>query len=490
VSRSVSTAVGVLIVVGMRWTDRLIGLVSTMVLARLLVPEDFGIIAMASLVIGLIDVLLDMGVNITLIQNKDATQDDYDAAWTLRLLQSALASALIVVAAHPAAAYFHDLRLSSVIQVLAVSVLLAGCENIGIVSFQKKMEFGREFRFFFARRLIGFLITMAAAWYLQSYWALVIGTLAARLAAVVLSYALHPMRPRLSWVRMIPMLTFSSWNLLRGTSCYLAENLHRLLVGRRESTPVMGSYALASDIAAMPSVELLAPLNRVLFPLLVAVKDDPPQLKRVFLLAIAVQALIGVPAGAGLALVAHEAVRALLGERWMAAVPFIQIMGCINIVSALSVSGGYVLLAMGRAKVTALHAWGQVLMFAVLAEALIPTGGAMAIAGLRLAVATAGLLSFIYLIGREQPSWRLLDVLRCVWRPCAAAAVMGLVLLGLPSMAHWPVLLPLLLKSGLGALVYGATVLALWLIGGRPDGAEAYLLGKFKRLRKGRAGPA
>lgn len=471
--------------VGMRWTDRLIGLASTMILARLLAPDDFGIIAMASLVIGLIDVLLDMGVNITLVQNKEATQDDFDAAWTLRLIQSALAGALVVGAAQPSAAYFHDPRLASVVQALAVSVLLAGCENIGIVTFQKKMEFGLEFRFFFSRRISGFLITIAAAWYLHSYWALVVGQVAGRLVGVVLSYAVHPMRPRLSWVSMKPMLAFSSWNLLRGISGYLAENLHRLLVGRRESTALMGSYTLASDIAAMPSIELLAPLNRVLFPVLVAVKDDPPQLKRVFLLAIAVQALIGVPAGAGLALVASEAVRALLGERWMAAVPFIQIMGCINIVSALSVSGAYVLLAMGRARITALHSWCQVLMFVVLAQFLIPTGGAMAIAVLRLVVATAGLLSFIYLVGREQPSWRLADVLRGVWRPCAAAALMVLVLWSLPDLAHWPVLLPLLFKSALGTLVYGAAVVALWLIGGRPDGAEAYLLGKAKgRLKR------
>ena len=165
VSRSVSAVVGALIAVGIRWTDRLIGLVSTVILARLLVPDDFGIIAMASLVIGLIDVLLDMGVNITLVQNKHATQDDFDAAWTLRLMQSGLAAVAIFLAAYPAARYFHDPRVTGVVQALALSVLLVGFENIGIVSFQKKMEFGQEFRFFFGKRISGFLITMVAAWY-------------------------------------------------------------------------------------------------------------------------------------------------------------------------------------------------------------------------------------------------------------------------------------------------------------------------------------
>ena len=69
---------GALIVVGMRWTDRLVGLLSTLILARLLVPADFGVVAMASIVVGLVDVLLDLGVNVALIHNRDATKEDFD----------------------------------------------------------------------------------------------------------------------------------------------------------------------------------------------------------------------------------------------------------------------------------------------------------------------------------------------------------------------------------------------------------------------------
>ncbi len=484
--QSVSAPIGALIVVGIRWTDRLVGLVSTLILARLLAPEDFGIISMASLVIGLIDILLDMGVNITLVQNKYATQDDFDAAWTLRMIQSGLATAAIFLAAYPAASYFHDARVTAVVQALSLAVLLAGFENIGVVAFQKKMEFGMEFLFFFAKRISSFCITIAAAWYLHSYWSLVIGTVAARLIGVVLSFAMHPMRPRFSWVRMKAMLSFSSWNLLRGIGGHLSENLHRLLVGRRESPALMGSYTLASDIAAMPSIELLAPLNRVLFPMFVAVKDDADELKRIFLLAVAVQALVGVPAGAGLTLVAHELVSALMGERWMNAVPFIQIMGGINIVAALSASGAYVLLALGRARLIAIQSWSQVLMFGSMAVLLIPTGGATAIAELRLGVAATGLLTFIYLIRKERPSWHLMDMLAGVWRPCVASMVMAIALLSLPA-PDLPVMLQLFLKTAVGALVYATVVLTLWLMGGQPDGAEAYFLNKVRELKKSSA---
>ena len=95
---------GAVLTVSMRWTDRLIGLVSTLILARLLVPEDFGIIAMASIVVGLTEVLFDLGVNVALIQNKSPTKGHYDTAWTLRLLQSGVAAILVAGTAPLAAA--------------------------------------------------------------------------------------------------------------------------------------------------------------------------------------------------------------------------------------------------------------------------------------------------------------------------------------------------------------------------------------------------
>ena len=466
--------------IGMRWTDRLIGLISTMILARLLLPEDFGIIAMASIVVGLADVLLDMGVNITLIQNRNATQEDYNAAWTIRLIESTLGALVVFLLAEPAAEYFRDPRVVDVTRALAFSLLLTGCENIGVVNFQKKMEFGLEFRFFFIKRMAGFIITIGAAFLLHSYWAMVIGALSGRAIGSVLSYVAHPMRPRLSVARMKPMLSFSSWNLVRGIGSYLGENLHRFLVGRRESSGVMGAYSLGSDIAAMPSTELLAPLSRVLFPLFVKLTHDLTQLKKAFLLALGIQTLVGIPAGTGLALVSRELVLALLGEKWIAAIPFVQLMGAINILSAIGVSGGYLLLALGRSKVTAILTWVMILLFVMFATLVIPRGGAMEIAMLRLVVAGCGFLVFIYLVMRELPALTVREMLGSIWRPCVASALMALALLAMPTLSGIPMIAQLLLKAALGAMVFSVAMLALWRFVGCPAGAESYLLDKVK----------
>ena len=189
--KSVSPAKGALLVVGMRWSDRLIGVISTLILVRLLVPADFGIVAMASIVVGLVDTLLDLGVGSALIQNRHAGRDEFDTAWTLRLAQSALAAIVLWFIAPYAAESFRDPRVLDVLRLMALTVLLGGFENIGIVSFQKNMEFGRDFRFFFLRRLSGFSATIVLAFLLHSYWAMVIGALVGRLAGVGLSFVLH-----------------------------------------------------------------------------------------------------------------------------------------------------------------------------------------------------------------------------------------------------------------------------------------------------------
>lgn len=479
-TRTLSAPKSALAVVGMRWTDRLIGIVSTIILARLLVPEDFGIIAMASIVIGLVDVLLDMGVNVALIQRKDATQEDYDAAWTLRLLQSVLATLVVLAAARPAAAYFGDPRVESVIRALSLALLVSGFENIGTVTFQKKREFGVEFIFFFARRISMFIITVVAAWLIHSYWALVVGTLSGRVVGVALSYAMHPMRPRLSCARMRSILSVSSWNLLRGIAGYLNDNLHRFVVGGREPAAVMGSYSLGSDIAAMPSTELLAPLGRVLFPMFVEMRDDSEKLKRGFLLALGIQTLVAIPAGTGLILVAGQIVHVLLGEKWMSAVPFVQIIGVVNILIAIGASGGLVLLALGRTKLMALSAWASVLLFLPLAMLAFPDAGAAGIATLRLAVAVVGLLLALYLIKRELGTLRWGEMLAAVWRPCTASAGMAVVLLALPALHTWAPSAQMLMKISLGATVYFLVMLALWRAAGCPEGAETYLLQKAR----------
>ena len=473
---------GAILTVSMRWTDRLIGFVSTLILARLITPDDFGIIAMASLVIGLIDALLALGVNVALIQNRDATQAHYDTAWTVRLAQSALAAAIIFCAAFPAADYFNDARVTPVMQWLSLSMLMLGFENIGIVNFQKEMRFGMEFRFVFYKRLTGFVVTIAATLILRNYWALVIATIAARFSGVLFSYMMHPMRPRLSIEKLREILSVSQWMLVHSVGVYLNRGIDKMLLGRRAPAGVVGGYALADETSAMPTTEILAPMNRVLFPAFVAAKHDLRELKRLYLLAQGVQCLVGMSAGVGLALVAHETVLLLLGEQWLFVVPIAQVLALASVVEAITTSGAYVCVTLGAIRYGSLVNWSQVAVFVIAALLLLPQGEAMHFAWLRLAVVGAGLFLSIALLMRALHNVRLVEIARTVYRPLAGVCVMALAVIFVGQHLHLPLLPALAVKVATGAAVFTSTVVALWLAGGKPEGAESYLLSKAAPL--------
>ncbi len=474
---------GTLIVVTMRWTDRLIGLISTLILARLLLPNDFGVVAMASLIVGLLDVLLDLGVVAVLIHKKDCDTEDYNNAWTVRLIQSTGIAILIALIAPLAANYYSDERVTDVLRVMALTTLVAGFENIGIVAFQKDMRFGRDFQFFFMRRVIGFSVTMGLAWWLESYWALPIGALAGRIAGVALSYGMHPFRPRWSLNRFSSIWSFSQWMLLRSIGMYVDSRLDKLLIGHRADASVIGAYSLADEIAAMPTTELLAPIGRVLFPAFVEAREQPERLKQSYLMALAVQTMLAVPAGTGLALVARNAVELLLGERWLIAVPFVQILALIYGINAISHAAGYLLLTLGRVRIMAQFIWLQVAIFACGALTFFGNADAETLAQWRLVVAVIGASGFIAMVLREVRSLSARDILIYIWRPFASASLMAVALMNLP-VGGFSLMSGFLLQCATGAIIYCAAILSLWILAGKPSGGEAYIIGKIAILTR------
>ena len=469
---------GALIVVAMRWTDRLIGLFSTLVLARLLAPGDFGVVAMASVVVGLADVLLDLGVNVALIQNRDADEEDYSTAWTIRLIQGAIAGALILLAAPFSAEYYDDPRVVDVMQIMALTIFLGGFENIGVVAFQKKMQFGLDFKFFFLKRLVGVFVTLGLALWLHSYWAMIIGALAGRTAGVALSFAMHPLRPRITLSRFRTLWSFSQWVLVRNIGGYADTKLDKFVLGGRSDAATVGGYTLADEIASIPTSELLAPLGRVLFPAFVDARHDPVLLANTFLRALAIQALIVIPAGIGIALVAEPLVLTLLGQQWVIAIQFIEIIALLQIVLVLSHAASYLLLAVGKVKLLSIYTWGQVAIFIVLAMTLSKNVGAVGIAWLRFSVAVFGLFCFIVIVLKNFPELSAKDFVRAIFRPILAAGLMASVVINSNFVSvSQPVLLLTLVFTG--AITYCVAILLLWRIAGCPDGPESYLLEKI-----------
>jgi O-antigen/teichoic acid export membrane protein len=338
------------------------------------------------------------------------------------------------------------------------------------------MEFGRDFQFFFFRRVAGFVVTIALAFWLKSYWAMVIGAVVGRTVGVAISYGMHDYRPRLSMMRFRQLWSFSQWILVGNIGTYGLMQIDKFLVGRRTDAATMGSYSLADDIAAMPTTELLSPLSRVLFPLFVDTAHDPEKLRVAFCKAIGVQTLLALPAGVGLCMVASDAVLLLLGERWQQAIPLVQTLALISVFSALTYSSSYLLLALGRVSLQALLSWLRFGMLAFLVIVVFPDAGVRGIANIRLATTALGFMLFVWLVLHYVESVRLRDFVEHSWRPLLSTGIMALSLGVFPRFESLALFVQVFLSVAFGAGVYVCSILVLWRVSGCRDGGETYLL--------------
>ena len=228
--------------------DRGVGLISTIVLARLLLPVDFGVVAMASSVIAVVELLSSFGLDVALIQHPRAGREQFDTAWTLNPLFAVACAGVLAVAAYPAAAFYSEPRLQLVILVLAAGTLVQGFENIGIVAFRKELTFGKEFRFLLIRRLLGFSVTLAMALSLRSYWALVVGMVAGRVFGVAIRYMAHPYRPRLCLSARSDLLQFSKWLLLNNILFFFNHRISDFVIGRLSGAQARSIHSVLRDL--------------------------------------------------------------------------------------------------------------------------------------------------------------------------------------------------------------------------------------------------
>ena len=195
-SFSARVAKGASALVGMRMIVRVLGFISMLILARLLTPEDYGIIALATLLHGLLIAMSDFGFGLAIIRDSEAKDVDYHTAWTLRVLRSAVVALIVIVSAVPFADFYEDSRLQSVMYCYAAMAMVMGLENIGTVNFIKEMRYRDDFNYFFISKLVSFIVGITAAFILRNYWALVIGSFCLSLSRLGLSYYLDSFRPR------------------------------------------------------------------------------------------------------------------------------------------------------------------------------------------------------------------------------------------------------------------------------------------------------
>lgn len=467
----------------MRWGGRLIGLVSTMILSRLLLPEDFGVAASATVVLAIVITFSQLGIDTLVLRSDDRSRAFCDTAWTLQLMQMVLVAGALLLVAPLAAAQFDEPRVAPVVRWLALVALCYGLRNVGAALMLREFDFARDFRLNTARKLAIFAGSVGTAFILRDYWALVVGQILGAAVWMVLSYAMHPYRPRLTlerWRQFLP----ASVSLCAGQiGRFLNEKADLLVVASLFPTAQVGYYNLAGQLSAMATGEVLATLNRPLFPGYAKLLGDAAAFRALYLKSLASIMALYVPIGVGLALVSTEAVTVVYGERWLPAAPLLQWLALAFLAQgAIHFLGTNMLLVPGGERLIAPLYW---LRLVLVVPALIVSALAWGVAAVPVAAAVVQISVLplhALLLARLLPVGAG-EMAATVWRPLAAAAVMAGVLSQVDP-AGFPVLAALFANVAVGAAAYGVVLMLLWRLAGRPPGIESALWSRLAAPRR------
>ncbi len=456
----------------LRWCTRLIGLASTVILARLLTPADFGIVAIAGIIVGSVEVFSQTGQFNAVVRHPNPTREHYDSVWTISLLLGLLLGLIIWAVAPWAAERFHEPRATLVVQVLALRSMMLGFQNAGIINFSRRLNFQRQFYFNVMPKLVSVLLTIGCAIVLRNYWALVIGILGLNVTRVVLSYMMDSFRPHIGVSKVREIWSFSIWSLVRSLGLYANSQIDKFAVAGFAGAPGMGRYQVARDLATSPSQELVTPVVNALMPVMAKVQGNPEKRRELYLSTLSWSALICSSTSVGVALVAEDLCDLVLGPKWHDAWPlmpwFALSWGVVGLTSGVSA----VLLALGRAYTSAQQQWTRIVGYALAvfgAAYFFHTLEAVAIARFVMSLIVS---PTIFVVMGSVLDIPMRDFVKAMWRPMAASAVMAAAVLMLNANIPFSGPARMSLDVGIGSIAYIAALMSLWAAAGRPPGLE------------------
>ncbi len=475
------TATGAAWIVLWRVVSRSLGVVSILVLARLLPPEAFGLVAIATSVVTALDTFSILGWQDAIIRSKEYNKRMLNSAFTICTIRGLVMGLLIAAGAPFAAQFFGEPRIESILYLLAVLTVLEGFENVGVVEFRRELQFNKEFILFVVPRFVAFAVTILSAFLLKSYWALVLGIATQRLCKFAIGYLIHPHRPQFSTNAVGDLLSFSLWTWAISTSMFVRDRFPSLIIGRVLGPTQVGQFTIGWEIAMLPITELVQPIERALFSGFSSAARSGSDLADLFTRAAGVVALFILPMSIGMSALSDLLVSVALGAAWQDASPLIMWLSISTpffVLASLSITCLIANARLREALTITTCSGGAILALSI---ALIGDRG---LQGVMIAILivmvleglTAAVLTVRWLGGRPSA------LVASLWRSIASVLVMAAVLdlAGLGWIAAPEDFMTTIYKMAetvtVGATSYIIASATLWLLCGKPVGAESWLI--------------
>jgi O-antigen/teichoic acid export membrane protein len=325
----------------------------------------------------------------------------------------------------------------------------------------------------------------------RSYWALIAGMMAGNIASLIVSYWMVPRRPRLMLKSSRDLFSFSGWVALNNAITFMRNRAGDLIIGRIAGTRMLGLFNVAYEISNLPSTEMVAPINRAVFPGYVQLAQDPQQLRQAFRDVLSFVCLLTLPICMGIAATSGLLVPIVLGDKWLESAPLVALLAISGGLNTLQANTGAVYHALSKPRLIALT--GSIQMV-VLMPMLIYAAHHYGVVG----AATAHLIhsvifgvpvTYSILVRTSPIRWG--DFVRSTWRPICSALLMYVcvrTIISTPVLAHLPNIAHLLACAAIGAMLYAAMIWLCWQAAGKPRGAETMLFNIASRWLRQRGG--
>ncbi|MDO6566327.1 oligosaccharide flippase family protein [Alteromonas sp. 1_MG-2023] len=296
---------------------RSIGIISTLILARVLVPEDFGIVAIATLIMGFIDSLVDAGADQYLQRCEKITDDTVNTAWSLNIIIKLPILLILAVFANYISTQFNEVRIENILYVLAASSAITLLKNPGLIYLRRELNYKNIIKLSLFSKAVSVVIAISIALNYQSYWALVIGTCSEMLITTIGSFFLYKHKIRFNFSNLKEQWLFSSWMIPQSVIGFFRTQLDTLLVSNQFGKSSLGSYHVLKYLAFLPCSQIILPATNPLLISLTKIKSNYNYLISQYNMTYVVTMIVAGYITAFLCFRSELVINILLGENWI-----------------------------------------------------------------------------------------------------------------------------------------------------------------------------
>ncbi len=351
-----------------RALDSVIGLLKLFILARLLAPNDFGLLGIAFLIISTLDTFSQTGLGTALIQMKDDIKEYLNTVWAVSIIRGFVLYGVLFISAPYAAIFFKSPDSTAIIRVVGITILIRSFTNSGIIYFQKELELNKHFLYRFSSTIVNFSVTVFFAFTLKSVWALVYGQLADCITGVVASYLLHRYRPRfkLDLDKVKKLFGFGKWVFGSSILVFIFTQGDDFFVGKLLGVAALGFYQMAYRISSMPTTEITHVVSSVTYPAYSRIQDNLPRLRNAYLKTLKLTAFLSFPIVGLIVSLSPDLTIVILGEKWMPMVPSMQVLAFYGLITSVAATAGPVFYSIGKPGIDTKNQLLQVILLMAL----------------------------------------------------------------------------------------------------------------------------